>query len=91
MTTLLHSKNVDLPVVNEEKRFEFFSCIPESNRKKEFVEVSNSEVKMGRQLISTPILSSSVRVFHFFALFIMPYNFRAWEFSNKLFSVCFFF
>ncbi|XP_038893390.1 nuclear pore complex protein NUP1-like isoform X2 [Benincasa hispida] len=59
LTTLLHSRNVDLPVVNEEKRLKFISSIPESNRK-EFVKIPNSEVRMGRPLISTPILSSSV-------------------------------
>ncbi|XP_022956526.1 nuclear pore complex protein NUP1-like isoform X1 [Cucurbita moschata] len=59
LTALMHSKNVDLPDVNEEKRVKFISSIPESNRN-EFKKIPNSEVRMCRQSFPTPILSSSV-------------------------------
>ncbi|KAL4015588.1 hypothetical protein IC575_023176 [Cucumis melo] len=59
LTTLLHSRNGDLPGVNEDKSFKFISSIPEPNRK-EFVKIPNSEVRMGRPSISPPILCSSV-------------------------------
>ncbi|XP_023528157.1 nuclear pore complex protein NUP1-like isoform X2 [Cucurbita pepo subsp. pepo] len=59
LTALMHSKNVDLPDVNEEKRVKFISSIPESNRS-EFKKIPNSEVRMCRQSFPTPILSSSV-------------------------------